>query len=318
MRFSEYLRTLDEGNYGHEYGPEADAHEEALRANREHAKVKRDEDSIGSSEGEETPEPTPEEKAEEKAKKAKKKKAKKKKDEEGDEENDEVQLDWQIPSLHEVGKSFGEKEDEHNLTDPRGDEGDVPDKPVNTKRWDGHGKEPEGYEDAGGPIGEDGTAELRKKPVIKKPVNDSLEIPMRDALGRLSIHSMTEGVAHMKRQLASKNITAAEKRKIQQKLHDKETRDRPRQLKRAGDRDTPLDIAVNAADRASEKVTQAPKRQRVSTPAETAKNKKNAPKWVKKMSKEERDARDANNVADAEMRAGGEGTSRQSHLDEPK
>ena len=161
---------------------------------------------------------------------------------------------------------------------------------------------------------------LKRKPVepVEKEANESIEIPMRDALGRLSIYSIAEGVAHMKRQLKSKNITAAEKRKIQQRLHDKETRDRPRQLARAGDPETPLDIAVNAADRASESVTPAPKKQRVSTPDETAKNKKNAPKWVKKMSKKDRDARDANNVADAEMRAGGEGTARQSHLDEPK
>ena len=145
--------------------------------------------------------------------------------------------------------------------------------------------------------------------------NDSLEIPMRDALGRLSIYSINEGVAHMKRQLKSKNITAAEKRKIQQKLHDKETRDRPRQLARAGDSKTPLDIAVNAADRASEPVTPAPKKQRVSTPAETADHKENAPKWVKKMSEEERLARAANDAAEGERRGNAEGMDRQSHLD---
>ena len=149
----------------------------------------------------------------------------------------------------------------------------------------------------------------------EESVNDSLEIPMRDALGRLSIYSIAEGVAHMKRQLKSKNITATEKRKIQQRLHDKETRDRPRQLARAGDSKTPLDIAVNAADRASESVTPAPKKQRVSTPAETADHKENAPKWVKKMSEEERLARAANDAAEGEYRSGGEGTPRQKHLD---
>jgi hypothetical protein len=245
MRFSEYLRTLDEGNYGHEYGQEAEKHEEALRANREHAQAQRDENSIGSSEDHEAPEETPEEK--EKAKKKEKSKNKKKKEEEEGEE-DEVQLDWQIPSLHEVGKSFGEKEDEHNLTDPRGNEGDVPDKPVNTERWDGHGKEPKGYEDAGGPIGSDGTVELRKKTVKK----ESLEIPMRDALGRLSIRSINEASkAKLKRKLKSGNTTYTQKQAAMKQLKLKQADQKKRATKRASTEED-LSVAVRAGDAASE------------------------------------------------------------------
>ena len=238
----------------------------------------------------------------------------------GKEESSDIEVkplkEWNAPTIDESyrpGEAYNYGRDEE----------DEKEEPV---EWDGKGKPPPGWVDK-----EEEKAYLARRRSKKRRggrrksgrrssdlQNDSLEIPMRDALGRLSIYSINEGVAHMKRQLKSKNITAAEKRKIQQKLHDKETRDRPRQLARAGDSETPLDIAVNAADRASESVTPAPKKQRVSTPDETAKNKKNAPKWVKKMSKKDRDARDANNVADAEMRAGGEGTSRQSHLDEPK
>lgn len=272
------------------------------------------------------------------------------------EDEKKVQLDWQVPSLKEdwrqtdTGHTRADEEDEEEEEDDgEGSKWDGADNNSTNegRKWEAvksrvasaadesgvtatlAGAVP-AYLATGGDLGSTlatgaavggvalGTKLAKAYRGAKKPVNDSLEIPKRDALGRLSIYSIAEGVAHMKRQLASKNITAAEKRKIQQKLHDRETRDRPRQLKRAGDPDTPLDIAVNAGDIGSEPVTPAPKEQRVSTPAETAKNKKNAPKWVKRMSKKDRDARDANNVADAEMRAGGEGTPRQSHLDEPK
>ena len=45
MKFSEYLR-LNEGNYGHEFGKEAEKHEAANEANREHAAAKRDESTM--------------------------------------------------------------------------------------------------------------------------------------------------------------------------------------------------------------------------------------------------------------------------------
>ena len=45
MKFSEYLR-LNEGNYGHEFGEEAEKHEAANEANREHAAAKRDESTM--------------------------------------------------------------------------------------------------------------------------------------------------------------------------------------------------------------------------------------------------------------------------------
>ena len=148
MNFSQYLR-LDEGNYGH------DAEKGRLPKK-----------TVTDLDGEPMLDPV----------------TGKPLDADGPVEDEKkVQLDWQVPSLKEDWRQ----------TDPghtREDEEDVPDKPVNTKRWDGHGKEPEGYEDAGGPIGSDGTAALRKKTVKK----ESLEIPMRDALGRLSIYSMTE------------------------------------------------------------------------------------------------------------------------------
>ena len=196
MKFSEYLRKLDEGNLGHELEkqeavkPKVGKNLQKIAAAKpaetadDNAKRKEWRDSLRST-GDDGG-----------AKAARENTVK--------EPNGETMLDpktgkpfpktgplkdWQIPSLKEDWRQ----------TDPghtREDEEDVPDKPVNTKRWDGHGKEPEGYEDAGGPIGEDGTAELRKKPAMKKPamkpVNDSLEIPMRDALGRLSIYSMQE------------------------------------------------------------------------------------------------------------------------------
>ena len=305
MRFSEYLRTLDEGNYGHEYGQESDAHEEALRANREHAAAKRAESTMAPKPPVE-PDPKvgdnlkkiaaakPAETADDNAKRKEWRDSLRSTGDDGGakaarentvkEPNGETMLDpktgkpfpktgplkdWQIPSLKEAYTppegwrelTDAEKENSRNvtadmarmkagkeqmkyaekkrqraqdkrtalikkeeaaaaakkpLTDwqipslkegsrfnnrPTGNEGperpagpnpsegeDKPDKPVDTERWDGHGDPPEGYEDAGGEIGSDGTAELRKKTVKK----ESLEIPMRDSLGRLSIYSMTE------------------------------------------------------------------------------------------------------------------------------
>tara|TARA_R110001583_G_scaffold103867_1_gene251190 strand:+ start:9563 stop:10414 length:852 start_codon:yes stop_codon:yes gene_type:complete len=235
MRFSEYLRTLDEGNYGHEYGQEAEKHEEALRANREHAKVKRDEASIGSSEENEAPEETPEEK--EKAKKKEKAKNEKEKEEE-----DEVQLDWQIPSLREDHRQYDPNVTRENKKSKRP-------KPVDTERWDGHGDPPEGYEDAGGEIGSDGTAELRKKSVKK----ESLEIPMRDSLGRLSIHSINEASkAKLKRKLKSGNTTYTQKQAAMKQLKLKQADQKKRATKRASTEED-LSVAVRAGDAASEK-----------------------------------------------------------------
>jgi hypothetical protein len=300
MRFSEYLR-LDEGNYGHDVEKGRIPKKKKPNTVDDHGEVMLDP---------KTGKPFP-------AKGPLK--------------------DWQIPSLKEDHRQYDpnvtreNEEDESKsstppvITNPKHPDYD-PNHPTNVRRRRNE-EELAAKENAE----EDEKVYLARRGGKNRRVgrpksgrrsedlqNDSLEIPMRDALGRLSIYNINEGVAHWKRQLKSKNITAAEKRKIQQKLHDKETRDRPRQLKRAGDPDTSLDIAVNAGDIGSESVTPAPKKQRVSTPAETAKNKKNAPKWVKKMSKKDRDARDANNVDDAEMRAGGEGIPRQRHLDEPK
>lgn len=184
MKFSEYLRTLDEGNLGQELEKQEAA---KPKVGRNLQKVSDMTQSPG-------------EQADDSAKRKGWRDSLRSTGDDGKntvkEPNGETMLDpktgkpfpktgplkdWQIPSLKEDWRQ----------TDPghtREDEEDVPDKPVNTKRWDGHGKEPEGYEDAGGPIGSDGTVGLRKKTVKK----ESLEIPMRDALGRLSIYSMTE------------------------------------------------------------------------------------------------------------------------------
>jgi len=237
MRFSEYLRTLDEGNYGHEFGEEAEKHEAALAANRELAKVKRDEASIGSSEEHEAPEETPEEK--EKAKKKEKAKNKKKKEKE---EEDEVQLDWQIPSLRESERP-GEA-----INYGRDEEDESP-KPVNTERWDGHGNPPEGYEDAGGKIGSDGTVKLRKKSVKK----ESVETPERDALGRISIHSINEASkARLKRKLKSGNTTYTQKQAAMKQLKLKQADQQKRAKKRASTEED-LSIAVRAGDAVGEK-----------------------------------------------------------------
>lgn len=154
-------------------------------------------------------------------------------------------------------------------------------------------------------------------PVPKKPkkekINDSIE---RDALGRISIKSIQEGSAHERRQLASKNIPYSEKRKIQKKLHDKELKDRKRQMKRASDPDTSLDTAVRAADAASEPVTPAPKKQLRLTSAQKAKAKENAPAWVKKRTAQAEE--DENLLQQASDRENAVGMNRQSHLDKPK
>jgi hypothetical protein len=201
MKFSDYLRTLDEGNLGHELEKQ-----EAAKP-----KVGKNLQKIASNKPAET--------ADDNAKRADWKaslrptgddggaKAEREntvKEPSGEVMNDPKTgkpfpktgplKDWQIPSLKEDWRQ----------TDPghtREDEEDVPDKPVDTKKWNGHGKEPEGYEDAGGPIDSEGNAALRKKPAMKKPamkkpamkpVNDSIERPTRDALGRLSIYAINE------------------------------------------------------------------------------------------------------------------------------
>jgi hypothetical protein len=382
MRFSEYLRTLDEGNYGHEYGQESDAHEEALRANREHAAAKRAESTMAPKPPVE-PDPKvgdnlkkiaaakPAETADDNAKRKEWRDSLRSTGDDGGakaarentvkEPNGETMLDpktgkpfpktgplkdWQIPSLREAytppegwrertpaeeansvkvnadmdrmekGKEqmkYAEKKRQREqdkrsaqikkeeaaaaekkpLTDwqipslkegsrfnnrPTGNEGperpagpnpsegeDKPDKPVDTERWDGHGKEPDGYEDAGGPIGEDGTAALRKKTVKR----ESLEIPMRDALGRLSIYSMTESSTPKPLRKALK------KAKMGKKLSNKESGNVMNNPKADG-----------------------------STRTNAAENYKNPQADI-----------DANDAAEGEYRSGGEGTPRQSHLD---
>ena len=95
-----------------------------------------------------------------------------------------------------------------------------------------------------------------------------------------------ENIAHWKRQLGSSEITAAEKREIQQKIHDAETKARARQTKTAENPDTELDVAMRAGDAASEPVTSAPQKQRTLTPADRKEVADNAPAWVKKKTAE--------------------------------
>ena len=97
---------------------------------------------------------------------------------------------------------------------------------------------------------------------------------------------LKENIAHWKRQLGSSEITAAEKREIQQKIHDAETKARARQTKTAESPDTELDVAMRAGDAASEPVTPAPQKQRTLTPADRKKGADNAPAWVKKKTAE--------------------------------
>jgi len=258
MKFSQYLRTLDEGNLGHEL-------EKQEKAKKENTVDDHGEVMLDPVTGKPFPKKGP-------------------------------LKDWQIPSLEESerpGEAINYGRDEED--EPEREE----------EEWDGHEPKPRNTKTA---------KQLGIE--AKRKANESIEAPERDALGRLSIQVIGEGgVGHMRRQLASKNIPASQKREVQQRLHDKETRDKPRQLKRAGDPNTPLDVAVNAADRASDPVTPAPKKQRVLTPADKAKAKKNAPKWVKK---KEQDAIDAHDVAEADRRENAVGMDRQSHLDEPK
>ena len=95
-----------------------------------------------------------------------------------------------------------------------------------------------------------------------------------------------EGIEHWKRQLASSNITGAQKRAIQQKIHDAETKARKRQTATAENEDTELDVAMRAGDAASEPVTSAPQKQRTLTPADRQNAADNAPAWVKKKTAE--------------------------------
>jgi len=83
-------------------------------------------------------------------------------------------------------------------------------------------------------------------------VYDSLEIPMRDALGRLSIHSINEASkAKLKRKLKSGNTTYAEKQASMKQLKLKQADQKKRATKRAAT-EPDLSIAVRAGDAASE------------------------------------------------------------------
>jgi len=169
MKFSEYLR-LNEGNYGHEYGQEADTHEAAKEANNSYAEAKRNESTmapkkpnlqVGANSQEVADRTMP---PDEQAKLAGERKAWRDKlrptgDDGGakdDEKKDKVQLDWQIPSIKEDWRQDAAGDEDDDDEDDDDGEG---------YKWDG---------------------------ADNNSVNDSLEIPMRDALGRLSIYSMTE------------------------------------------------------------------------------------------------------------------------------
>ena len=233
MRFSEYLRTLDEGNYGHEYGQEAEKHEEALRANREHAAAKRAESTmapkkpnlqVGANSQEVANRTIPPAEQEKLAGKRKAWRADLRPT--GDdggaqaardanntvkEPNGETMLDpktgkpfpkkgplkdWQIPSLKEDNRQY----------DPNVTRENEEDEPAEKTEDDGHAPKKKNTKTA---------AQLGAEAAAKKVVNDSLEIPMRDPLGRLSIYSMNEVNKPMRK--------ALKKAKMGKKLSNKES-----------------------------------------------------------------------------------------------
>ena len=188
MRFSEYLR-LNEGNYGHEFGEEAEKHEAAKEANREHAAAKRAESTMAPKQPRQ---PEPPKKAD----------PPKEKDNTVD-DHGEVMLDpvtgkpfpkkgplkdWQIPSLKESerpGEAYNYGRDEE-------------DEPEENTEDDGHAPKPKNTLTV---------AQL----AAKRKANESVEIPERDALGRLSIYSMNEASkSALRRRLASSNVSHAE------------------------------------------------------------------------------------------------------------
>ena len=175
MKFSEYLR-LNEGNYGHEFGKEAEKHEAAKEASREHAEAQRDESTIAPKKphlqvGANSQEVANRTMSDDEQKKIGDESkdwrsklrptgddggAKAAREKAENEKDDKVQLDWQVPSLKEDHRADLAGDDEDDDEDDDDGEG---------YKWDG---------------------------ADNNSVNDSLKIPMRDALGRLSIYSMQE------------------------------------------------------------------------------------------------------------------------------
>lgn len=138
---------------------------------------------------------------------------------------------------------------------------------------------------------------------------------LRKVVENTEVKNLEErSVGHMRRQLGSTKIPYSRKREIQQRLHDKETRNRKRQLRVANDPNTPLDVAINAADKGTSPVTPAPKPVRKLSPAQKKEVDKNAPEWVKQRTAEvERDNALGREADDMEHSVGM--TDRQRHRD---
>lgn len=216
MRFSEYLR-LDEGNYGHdvEKGRLPKGKKKAKKPNTvdDHGEVMLDPV---------TGKPFPARGRVEDEKK--------------------VQLDWQIPSLREDHRQYDpnvtrENEEDDEYQPSRKEKARA--KKMRTKK--GKPKKPK-YE----------LPDFMDMPEFPSVKKESLEIPTRDALGRLSINSINEASkAKLKRKLKSGNTTYTEKQAAMKQLKLKQADQKKRATKRAAT-EPDLSIAVRAGDAASE------------------------------------------------------------------
>ena len=181
MKFSEYLRKLDEGNLGHELEKQ-----EAVKP-----KVGRNLQKVSDMTQ------SPGEQADDSAKRKGWRDSLRSTGDDGKntvkEPNGEVMndpvtgkpfpkkgplKDWQIPSLKEDNRQY-----DPNVTRENDDDDGGFDTGNDNSVDDGHAPKKKNTKTA---------AQLGAEAAAKKAVNDSLEIPMRDALGRLSIYSMTE------------------------------------------------------------------------------------------------------------------------------
>jgi len=324
MKFSEYLRKLDEGNLGHEL------------EKQEKAKKEAEDNTVKEPSGEtmldpQTGKPFP-------------KKGPLK--------------DWQVPALKEdtqiekdeevPGKGTVRAKDKKTgktsttEVNMRGSEVENQHGETASEHRAGQSKSDQNFDDLRHPIGDsrrrggaranptpargsfsnlhkDAAARDAAKKIGKKEVvNDSLEIPTRDALGRLSIYSMNEASqSALRRRLASSNVPHAEKQRAQANLNIKDKDSARRAEATAGDPETPLDVAVRAGDAMGKKPTPPPQKQRVLTPADKANANTNAPKWIKKKTEEHEQEQALGREADRRADARGM-TDRQSHLDEPR
>ena len=226
MRFSEYLR-LDEGNYGH------DVEKGRLPKGKKKAKKPNTVDDYGEVMLDpKTGKPFP-------AKGPLK--------------------DWQIPSLREDNRQYdpnvtreNEKDESKSstppvITNPKHPKYN-PNHPTNVRRRNNKIENRMKEREA---------REKRLKDTIehseaKRKANESVEVPTRDALGRLSIHSINEASkAKLKRKLKSGNTTYAEKQASMKQLKLKQADQKKRATKRAAT-EPDLSIAVRAGDAASE------------------------------------------------------------------